>query len=1409
MNHYGETEDHSLTPEARDQIHQLTEKFIDVWKQHLIDERTTRPPQIEDFLSKCDRQYRNLLFRELIEEEFHFRNKQRSSLDISDYRRRFPQFLPLIEKLASPLGHYGPQDALDETEKMPARIGRFPVIEMLGKGAYGIVYRARHEGLDCDVAIKVPRAGRDTNRFLREGQILAKLRHPNIVAVYDVDQTEDGICCVVSEYIDGLDLSKYIQRKKPSYCQSAELIAKVANALSHAHQQRIYHRDVKPANILIDESGTPFLADFGLALTEQEYGNQASRVGSPNYMSPEQVRWEAHLVDGRTDIFSLGVVFYQMLTQELPFFGSSVDEVIQRIQTFDPRPPREIFSDIPRELERICMKAMSKRATDRYAVASDMADDLLYFLQGSKTSVESVRQQKVETKETADSANTATVVPKGLRAFDEHDADFFLDLLPGPRDRDGLPESIRFWKTKIDQTDREKTFRVGLIYGPTGCGKSSLVKAGLLPRLGDHVAAVYVEATEAETEIRLLKAITKHLTEVSAAASLADLFQILRQRPIGNRKFVIVIDQFEQWLHAHGDDPSQQLIHALRHCDGGNLQCLVLIRDDFWMPVTRFMRSLEVRLIEDETVKSVDLFSIRHAEKVLTRFGQAYGSLPERITDDHRSFISKSIEGLANGGKVICVQLALFAQMMQDKPWTPASLKSAGGAEGVGVTFLEETFSASTASKWHRMHQQAARGVLEALLPTSGTDIKGAMRSEEELIQASKYGKRPDDFHELLRILNSELRLITPTHPEGEAHGDSESVSSKKYYQLTHDFLVPSLREWITRKRKETRRGRAELRLAELASLWQNKPEKRHLPSLLEFISIRTLTDVKKWSESENQLMRKADQFYFACGTLSTVIIVSIIIAGWLIQREVLIREAKTLLNAALTAQQLQLPTAANNLRPFAKYAVEPLLDAFNDNDSDLERFKAAYVLAELKMPVDPKEICGLVPELPDNPATNANIVTCLQHTQVNAVRAIRALVGSALGKRERPEIMLRFGMLAVNLGDVDVLSEILSDDSDPTNRTLFIHETVPKWKSFFVSEAVVQTLSDTDDADCRSAIALAIGGAFKNDALGKAIWKDVLTGWYQESDSGTHSAADWSMRQLGIQQRPTATNTAFDLGAEKDWQILSNGMALLRIPKGEFIRRNFDGGISTLEKVVINEEFWLSAHEITVRQFQEFVDDTETLWVDPEEFNELRRDDPAELPAALVTWSQAAMFCNWLSKNDASLQQCYKKDVNGSWQLVGNGGYRLPTDAEWEYACRARVSDKHEYTCGDKFYLNQYAVIDSPGTEKVGRKMCNSWGVFDMHGNLSEYCNDSYESGLPEYFKVVRGGNFSTPTSFCRFSSRSGRDGTGTTYNDGFRVALVPSAQPAIGADSGSTESVEAELAKPSGDDAGASSER
>jgi hypothetical protein len=406
------------------------------------------------------------------------------------------------------------------------------------------------------------------------------------------------------------------------------------------------------------------------------------------------------------------------------------------------------------------------------------------------------------------------------------------------------------------------------MYGPSGCGKSSLIKAGLLPRLGDHVIRVSLEATPDETEAQLLHGLRRACADLPRGASLVETLSTIRRGkgiPAG-RKVVLVLDQFEQWLHAHGARQNTELVAALRQCDGQRVQALLLVRDDFWIPATRLFRELETPLLEGQNSGAVDLCDALHARKVLAEFGKAYGRLPQNLgelSQLQKTFLRHAVDGLALDGKVICVRLALFADMMKSRPWTVAALQGVGGTAGVGLTFLEETFSADIAPPEHRLHQKAARAVLQTLLPEAGTDIKGHMRSHEELLQASGYANVPQRFRDVIRILDQELRLITPTDSQRVEDDDiKSSIDTRLYYQLTHDYLVPSLRRWLTSKQMETPRGRAELRLAERSALWNARPESRRLPDWQEYASIRRLTDRKLWTEQQRRMMQKAARYH-------------------------------------------------------------------------------------------------------------------------------------------------------------------------------------------------------------------------------------------------------------------------------------------------------------------------------------------------------------------------------------------------------------------------------------------------------------------------------------------------------------------------------------------------------------------
>jgi WD40 repeat protein/tRNA A-37 threonylcarbamoyl transferase component Bud32 len=266
-------------------------------------------------------------------------------------------------------------------------VAHFEILERLGMGEFGTVWKARDTILDRIVALKIPRRelvdAVSLEKFMREARAAAQLRHPNIVSTHEVGRFADTMY-IVSDYIRGVSLAETIADHRPTIAESVRLVAKMADALEHAHRHGVIHRDLKPSNMLIDDAGEPHLMDFGLAKrkeTEITITTDGAIIGTPAYMSPEQARGEASRVDGRSDVYSLGVILFQLLTGDLPFRGST-RMLLQRKITDDPPGPRSLDSRIPKDLDTICLKCQEKEPGRRYASAGDLAADLRRYLAG-------------------------------------------------------------------------------------------------------------------------------------------------------------------------------------------------------------------------------------------------------------------------------------------------------------------------------------------------------------------------------------------------------------------------------------------------------------------------------------------------------------------------------------------------------------------------------------------------------------------------------------------------------------------------------------------------------------------------------------------------------------------------------------------------------------------------------------------------------------------------------------------------------------------------------------------------------------------------------------------------------------------------------------------------------------------
>jgi serine/threonine protein kinase/Flp pilus assembly protein TadD len=279
------------------------------------------------------------------------------------------------------------EDRASKSARLSGEFGDYELLEEIGRGGQGVVFRARQKNLNRIVALKVISLGQwaskeHLKRFRREAHAAASLDHPSIVPIYEVGEG-DGSCYFSMKFVEGGQLDEVVRRAPMSIRHAAELIAKVARTVHYAHEHGILHRDIKPGNILLDQKGEPHLTDFGLArLVEAEstVTRTLEVLGTPSYMAPEQAVGNNAAISSATDVYGLGAVLYQLLTEHPPFAGGATYETIKLLLDTEPRPPRLLNPKVDRDLSTICLKCLEKDPKRRYSSAFALAEDLEHWL---------------------------------------------------------------------------------------------------------------------------------------------------------------------------------------------------------------------------------------------------------------------------------------------------------------------------------------------------------------------------------------------------------------------------------------------------------------------------------------------------------------------------------------------------------------------------------------------------------------------------------------------------------------------------------------------------------------------------------------------------------------------------------------------------------------------------------------------------------------------------------------------------------------------------------------------------------------------------------------------------------------------------------------------------------------------
>jgi tetratricopeptide (TPR) repeat protein len=385
------------SPSRLEWIDRLCDTFEAAWQEG------HRPP-IEAYLAAAAEPERTQLLEELLKLELEYRHRNNEPIDTADYRRRFPTHAKVIEAVvATTAPPVAPETATPElavpgtlatsgstiprAESRHVAIPGYEIVQELGSGGMGIVYKARQVALNRPAALKVIKSGtaagrEELRRFRAEAKVIALLQHPHIVQIYEVGE-HHGQPYLALELIEGSNLHERLKGAPLPAREAAQLVVILARTMQVAHERGVVHRDLKPANVLLTADGTPKITDFGLAKhIDIEAGQTASGavMGTPSYMPPEQARGHTRQIGPPADVYALGALLYEVLTGRPPFMAATTYETLGLVVTAEPLPPRRLQPAVPRDLDTICLKCLQKEPAKRYASAQALAEDLDRFL---------------------------------------------------------------------------------------------------------------------------------------------------------------------------------------------------------------------------------------------------------------------------------------------------------------------------------------------------------------------------------------------------------------------------------------------------------------------------------------------------------------------------------------------------------------------------------------------------------------------------------------------------------------------------------------------------------------------------------------------------------------------------------------------------------------------------------------------------------------------------------------------------------------------------------------------------------------------------------------------------------------------------------------------------------------------
>lgn len=1263
------------------------------------------------------------------------------------------------------------EGAKETSANLPDWISHYLVEDILGEGTFGRVLLALDTQLDRKVAVKLlEKTSEDISWALSfansEARVAARLDHPNIVPVFNVGQTADDIHFIVTKYIDGQSLAEVLTQNKLDRSTLLGILATIARAVHYLHVSGVVHRDLKPENVMIDKKGRPFLIDFGSVLNAQSPSRVAwVRTGTFPYMSPEQAGGDCEILSGRSDVFALGVMLYELLSGETPCEPDVGRNGLLDYGKFIN--PSRFSGSAPSDLKRLCLDSLAVSPFDR--------PDALTFAERLESNELLSDNSRVQAKHLFESRRLLPF-PKGFQCFNEEDSESFVNLLPGPIDANGLPQCVSVWKNRIENTDWRQAFKVGLIYGKSGSGKSSLIRSGILPRLSVSITTVFVEA-DSNIEENLRTELLHRFPELNDESDLVRVFERIQAgevTPLGS-KLVIIIDQFEQHLQCERNSHNS-LLRCLKQCNGVRLAVLLVVRDDFWVGASKFFSELSINIDTGRNAGVVNFFDEDHAMHVLTRFGQSLDRLPASLQKKHKKFIRIAVSEMSDGTYVSPILIALFVEVFRSRSWELGELQKFGGISGLGAHFLEESFSERFSAEQHIRAVEGAHKILRLLLPRRGAKIKGEGLTREEIRKAASFSEHCREFEQLLYILIRELKLISPVSASFEPF--------ERKYRLAHDFLISIVREWIDGEKSHTRKGRAELLLRDRADAWRGGSMAPPTLTPREWYLIRISSRKSSWTFREAEMMARGARREF---TRMCLIISVLFLAVFTLHKWKLEKTFDALLTTVEEGPLWEIPKQNHEMEK-AGEAFKTALFASIRNEGTPPQMAfnssyALYILGELEhttfvkklfaLPLEEfKRVCSELEGFDDDCLRYAETLTDGGvHEDAFKAKALLVLNGQAEYLDElveewldkEIEEVLAWAEIVLSLGkEVDELARRryeIPPDYDPgydygfevsaeksakvavayaaTGDLTMVRESLSTMRrveqrshviSYFKPTLVKDYRFWTDEKEFKGNLNL-ISGLLQ--AIAEESWDDIAIEMrpfilenvmkaLRSSKAQVHHSAAFAMRRWNLlipEVEPAAEQD------EGDWIQSETGIPLVVLPE-------IEGRITAISAMEVSQSRFFD-HVVPKAPYAE----------------RSRLQYHEDLPMLLANPQEVMKFCNLLSKKE-SLEPCYVEQEGTFFpraDVKGYSGYRIPTLLEWRTA--------YEAGRGSKFFFGNttqsllaHAWIDENTDERprrVGTRRPNQLGLFDMLGNSSEWVADEMEGN--QLSLSIVGGGFDT----------------------------------------------------------------